>query len=85
MDQTTAAAREFRVSANARFWKRRKTFMKKAEELRANFDAHVYVVVYYAGKYSTYVSHPELAHQWPPPPREIVRTSSEITCNPFFT
>lgn len=54
------------------FRRRRIAIIRRAEQLRADSDARVYIVVYRAGRYYTYMSHPTSVH-WPPPASELVR------------
>ena len=53
-----------------RFSRRRANLLKRADLLRADFGAQVYVVVYAHGKYCTYRSNME--ESWPPPPEKLV-------------
>lgn len=54
-----------------RFRRRRATFIKKAEQMRVDFDAQMYVVICRAGKFYTYNS--LAGPNWPPPATDIVR------------
>lgn len=51
--------------------------MRRAEQLRAEFDTHVYIVMYCAGRYYTYMSDPRSLH-WLPLASEIVSDSLDL-------
>ncbi|CAN8096765.1 unnamed protein product [Discula destructiva] len=71
MDVTESHSRRKVVTnLNSSFHCRRKTIMRRAEQLRAEFDTRCYIVMYRAGRYYTYMSHPPTLH-WPPPASEI--------------
>ena len=71
MDDTQGARKQARRKQEA-FFKRRRSFIKKAHELYSIYQADVYVVIRHKNKFYTYTS--KVQHQnWPPSEKAIVR------------
>lgn len=77
MNQPTDISKRRRQREQERFQRRLRTYMSKAEKLRADFGIQVYTVIHKGGKYWEYSSVKEAA--WPPTRDTLVSIEKTYT------